>query len=204
MADHDDCRDNDGALARALEEQRRRSQAMVEAQRFGPPAQRVASDPVDQWDSDDPAPYERRQQGRDIEAYSDPERVARVFGPVTMSLAGLRTRKVVAEEYHQAALEQVAGPKGPRGVWVEKVAELRPEPDNAHDPNAVMVMIDGHRVAYLPAKSVAASRPLIDGAIDEHGVATCLAVINKGWADDSTVKGEFGVRLYYGAVAASR
>lgn len=156
------------------------------------------------WDSDEMHPYERRQRGRDVEAYSDPERVARVFGPVTMPISGLRTKKVVGEQYHEAELEAAAaGQRGPRGVWIEKLAELRPEPDNPHDPNAVMVLIDGHHVGYLPAKSVQQSRRLIDRAIAEHGAATCPAVINKGWSDDPGVKGEYGVRLYYGTIKAT-
>jgi hypothetical protein len=157
---------------------------------------------VDDWDGEMP-PYERRQRGRDVDAYSDPERVARVFGSVTMPLAGLRTKKVVGEQYHQPDLEAAAGgQKGPQGVWIEKPAELRPEPDNPHDPNAIMVLIDGHHVGYLPAKSVQQSRPLIDRAIADHGVATCPAVINKGWSDEPGVKGEYGVRLYYGTIGA--
>lgn len=156
------------------------------------------------WDDEMP-PYERRQRGRDIEAYSDAERVARTFGPVTMPLAGLKMRNVVGEQYHQAELDAVTGgTRGEQGVWIEKVAELRPEPSNPHDPNAVMVLIEGQHVGYLPAKSVKQSRRLIDETIDAHVRATCLAVINKGWSDDDGVKGAYGVRLYYGTLTARR
>lgn len=65
---------------------------------------------VEVLDWDDPMPpYERRQRGRDITAYGDSGRAAAVFGPVTMSLAGLRVRNVVGEHYHQAELSAAAG-----------------------------------------------------------------------------------------------
>ncbi len=146
-------------------------------------------------------PYEERPWC-DAEAYCDPERFARSFGSVTLPTEGLRVWQVVGEEPRQDAIGAIAGPKAYEGAWTERVAELRPEPDNPYDGNAIAVDIDGQHVGYLPRREAATHRRLIDRAIAQQGRATCGAVINGGWrrpeGDPEGSEGFFGVRLYFG------
>jgi hypothetical protein len=61
-----------------------------------------------------------------------------------------RNVKVVGESNYQTALWAATGVEN-RGqrVGVECIAELVPEPDNPHDPRAIMVRVDGQCVGYL-------------------------------------------------------
>jgi hypothetical protein len=61
-----------------------------------------------------------------------------------------RNVKVVGESHYQDALWAAAGldNTGQR-VSVECIAELIPEPDNPHDPKAIMVVVSGQCVGYL-------------------------------------------------------
>ena len=146
----------------------------------------------------DALPFDYRIR-RDATAYGEPERFARAFGPTTLPTEGLRVWEVSGESHRQDNLAAIAGPKSVDGVWCERVAELRPEPDNAYDPNAVAVFIDGRLVGYLLRREVATHRRLIDRAIAQHGRATCGAVINGGWdRPEEESEGFYGVRLYFG------
>jgi hypothetical protein len=144
-------------------------------------------------------PAQRGWGGADIAAYADPDRFAHVFGEITMPTAGLRRWEVVGEGPRQEELDTVAGPKQYEGVWAERVATLRPEPDNPHDDQAVAVEIGGLVVGYLEHTEATAHRRLIDRAIAERGVATCAAVVNGGWfREDEGSEGSYGVHLYFG------
>ena len=143
-------------------------------------------------------PFDYRVR-RDVAAYSEPDRFARVFGSVTMPTEGLRVWEVAGEGFRQENLAAVAGPKSYEGAWCERVAELRPEPDNPYDGNAVTVLVDGLPVGYLPRREAATHRRLIERAIAQHGQATCGAVINGGWLrPGEESEGSYGVRLYFG------
>jgi hypothetical protein len=143
-------------------------------------------------------PFDYRVR-RDVAAYSEPERFARVFGATTMPADGLRVWVVAGESHRQENLAAIAGLKSDQGVWCERVAELRPEPDNPYDGNAVAVLIDGLPVGYLPRREAATHRRLIDRATAQHGAATCGAVINGGWSrSEEGSEGSYGVRLYFG------
>jgi hypothetical protein len=144
-------------------------------------------------------PAQRGWGGADIAAYADPERFAHVFGEITMPTAGLRRWEVIGEGPRQDEIDTVAGPKQYDGVWVEKVATLRPEPDNPFDDQAVAVEIGGLVVGYLAHTEATAHRRLIDLAIVAHGTATCAAVVNGGWyREDEESEGSYGVHLYFG------
>ena len=144
-------------------------------------------------------PAQRSWGGADIAAYADSARFDHAFGSVTMPTAGLRRWEVTGEGRHQGDIDIVAGPKQYDGVWVEKVATLRPEPDNPIDDQAVAVEIEGLLVGYLDDKEGTAHRRLIDRAARAHGAATCAAVINGGWyREDEESEGSYGVHLYFG------
>jgi hypothetical protein len=62
---------------------------------------------------------------------------------------GDETLQVVGESYRQDALWRLVGGIRAEEVRQPVVAELRPEPDNPVDENAVAVLIDGQLVGYL-------------------------------------------------------
>jgi hypothetical protein len=70
-------------------------------------------------------------------------------------VANWRNVKVVGESHYQDALWAVTGLENTgQRVGVECIAELVPEPDNPHDPRAVMIQIQGRCVGYL-SRSIA-------------------------------------------------
>jgi hypothetical protein len=61
-----------------------------------------------------------------------------------------RNVSVVGESYYQPALWEAAGVANTGSqVAVECIAELVPEPENPHDPNAIKVEVKGQCVGYL-------------------------------------------------------
>ncbi len=100
--------------------------------------------------------------------------------------------EVVGESHYQAALSSICGGKIADGHDVEIRADLVRDPHNAHDPNAVKVMIGGQQVGWLGRDLAASMARIMDG----RGVTSvgCDALIGGGWrrGDD---EGHFGVRL---------
>lgn len=50
--------------------------------------------------------------------------------------------------------------------WIEDIVEFVPEPDNPHDPNAIMVMVYdaseiSHHIGYIPKKDIAYLKGLL-------------------------------------------
>ena len=103
--------------------------------------------------------------------------------------------RAVGESHCQQSLSTICGGRTEDGHELSCVACLVPEPTNPHDRNAVMVTIDGHRVAYLP-RSLAGTylRSLRDLGIFDRA-AFCQAIINGGWDRGDNDKGHFGVVL---------
>ena len=59
---------------------------------------------------------------------------------------------VAGEGHYQDAIGIFTGGKTETGPAIRlHTAELRPEPNNRHDPNAIAVLIQGHTVGYIPA-----------------------------------------------------
>jgi hypothetical protein len=81
---------------------------------------------------------------------------------------------------------------------LDVVAELRPEPDNPYDANAVAVLVDGHKVGHLSKTNALAYRNIIDRAISAHGVATCSGEIRGGWDRGNGDTGKYGIVLSVG------
>jgi hypothetical protein len=100
---------------------------------------------------------------------------------------------VVGESHHQDEIEKLAGGRTKTSAHVECVATLIPEPDNPHDPNAVLVEVNGAIVGYL-SRDIA---PLFNAALARTGCgsATCAAVIVGGWSRGKSDRGSFGVKL---------
>lgn len=93
---------------------------------------------------------------------------------------------VVGESHYQPAIRKACGWKGPgTDTLFECIAELVPEPTNEHDPNAVMVKIEGRQVGYLSRRDAAEYGDYISQAILRQGTGMCRAVI-AGRADGET------------------
>jgi hypothetical protein len=103
--------------------------------------------------------------------------------------------EVVGESKYQDALSNICGGHCEEGHEHECLAELVPEPDNPYDPNAVAVLIEGEKVAYLSRFD--AKRYLDELARLGHAGdrASCDAMINGGWDRGGREKGYFGVEL---------
>lgn len=101
--------------------------------------------------------------------------------------------EIRGESHYQDALSEICGGKTPDGHLHECQAELRPEPDNPHDPNAVAVFIADNKVGYLPRLS--AKRY---GKVFGTASVSCPAKIVGGWRrreGRSWDEGSFGVEL---------
>jgi HIRAN domain len=72
---------------------------------------------------------------------------------------GDETLEVVGESHYQDALWRIVGGVREEHVRHEIHAVLMPEPDNAYDPNAIRVLVDGSVVGYLSREDAAAYRP---------------------------------------------
>ncbi|MBX5470805.1 MAG: hypothetical protein IRZ21_13030 [Thermoleophilaceae bacterium] len=92
-------------------------------------------------------------------------------------LEGDERVEVVGESHYQQALRSICGREAWTEVRHECVALLVPEPTNPHDPNAVMVQIDGKLVGYLSRADAVAYRPTLRPLAAQGKAAACHAVI---------------------------
>lgn len=70
--------------------------------------------------------------------------------PEPQQIGGWRNVKVVGESNYQDALWAATSLENTgQRIAVQCIAELIPEPDNPHDPRAVMVQVNGRCVGYL-------------------------------------------------------
>lgn len=69
---------------------------------------------------------------------------------------------VVGESYHEPAIRALFRPPiGQAGQELILRAVLVPEPNNRYDRNAVMVVVQGQHVGYLPKEAASAYQPMI-------------------------------------------
>ena len=109
-------------------------------------------------------------------------------------LVGEDYAEVVGESHYQRQLERVVGGRTEQGAHFRCVARLIREPTNVHDPNAVMVTVDGQTVGYInrdDAEDVAAMVERMDA---QRSPAWVPATIVGGWRD-SRGSGSFGIEL---------
>ncbi len=84
---------------------------------------------------------------------------------------------MVGESHYQDALRAMTGGTV-EGRGAPRVqAALVPEPDNPHDPNAVMVQIEGHLVGYLSRADAVAYAPLVAGIAARGRTAVAEAMV---------------------------
>lgn len=104
-------------------------------------------------------------------------------------------RSVVGESHCQDALSAICGGHNREGHEMEVVAQLVPEPRNRFDPNAVMVMIDGHKVGYLMRDDAPRYLRALEAVNCDGETASVRAKIVGGWRTNQHDAGHFGVRL---------
>ncbi|KIQ64638.1 hypothetical protein TR51_10430 [Kitasatospora griseola] len=96
--------------------------------------------------SPEPAPPNSVAQSTVIPA--EPLSRQRIGTPWQLHPAGHFRQSVVGESYHSDQLERISGPEA--AGEKQLVAELRREPRNPHDRDAIQVLIDGGLVGYVP------------------------------------------------------
>lgn len=100
---------------------------------------------------------------------------------------------VVGESRFQDNLVAIFGPHGRQERRERAEAVLRPEPDNAHDPNAVAVYIKGLQVGYLPrAQAARVGRAMASAGLASVKVRACSI---GGWRTNQHDEGSYGVVL---------
>lgn len=108
--------------------------------------------------------------------------------------------EVVGEANYEEGIGKVAGGKTPNGAAnPEHTAILMPQPENRHDPNVVMAVIESTLVGCLSRKNAIAYKPVIAYAESKAHKIACHAMITGGWdtwRDDTSY---FGVALRAGS-----
>lgn len=119
--------------------------------------------------------------------------IRRLFGDGPSQPGRLRRVEVVGESRYQRALTRIAGGKRSESQLIRTNAEVRREPDNVHDRNAVQVLIAGEVVGYLPREEAADYAATLDQLPD--GGCPCDAEIRGGWQSGGS-EGHFGVVVW--------
>lgn len=110
--------------------------------------------------------------------------LARLMGserptPVDVTVTGSERVSVVGESHYQAALGKACGAGESGDVDFDCTAELVPEPDNAYDPNAIMVCIDGDCIGYLSREDAVRFGPTVRAMIEAGHPTLCSAWIGR-------------------------
>lgn len=112
-----------------------------------------------------------------------------------LALSGGKTMPVVGESFRPEPVERVAGGRTEEGAkyrW--HTAQLVQEDTNPHDPgNAVMVLIGGAQVGYIPAESCSLVRAVMARHPSEP--FTMRALVTGGWLRWDDGPRNFGVEL---------
>ncbi|HZI90951.1 MAG TPA: HIRAN domain-containing protein [Thermoleophilaceae bacterium] len=106
--------------------------------------------------------------------------------PRTTLLIGGRLVNVAGESHYQEALREIVGATAEREIAMDTEALLIPEPTNPHDPNAVMVQIDGKVVGYLPRDEAVAYGPALAELAARGRTGACEARIAGRGGDSGT------------------
>lgn len=106
------------------------------------------------------------------------------------------TIDIVGESHYQDALESIAGPKCEDGYDLPVEIELRREPDNPYDSDAIMCLIDGKLVGYINREDTHRLQPLLQKAERQGRKAQMAGRIAGGWSrDNGKDQGHYGVKL---------
>jgi hypothetical protein len=112
-----------------------------------------------------------------------------------IGLPGGRTIEVVGESHYQDALDEVCGGKCEDGYQLLCQAELRPEPHNEYDKNAVGVYVEGRKVGHLTRPEAKRLQPRLLSLRKQGRLPQCGALITGGWYRGPADEGHYGIRL---------
>jgi len=113
-------------------------------------------------------------------------------------LEGSKRQQVKGESHYQDALSKICGGRSRDGHHLEVVAELRPEPKNEFDPNAVAVLIQGRVVGHLPrAQAAKLQSKIMHLAKSQKSGVGARGQIVGGWDRGRKDRGHFGVNLFF-------
>lgn len=90
---------------------------------------------------------------------------------------------VAGESHYQPALQKVAGPPRHGGWTVACEAELRREPDNRYDTDAIAVVIASRKVGYIKAEACGDLAPALDRFGGNARARGIPALVRGGWPD---------------------
>jgi len=105
----------------------------------------------------------------------------------------LDTKAVVGESQYQDALLRITGGKTEQGHRLRVSAELRRDPRNEFDRNAVMVLVKGQAVGYLNRELAQSWNPALAKFKNRFEVP---ADIVGGWDRGDGDTGHFGVQIW--------
>lgn len=138
-----------------------------------------------------------REAGRRLFGINQPSALTSQVAtlPPLVALAAPFECSIVGESQYEVSFRAICGPRTEDGVNVEVTAVLVHEDTNRYDPQAVMVLVNGHTVGYLDRVQARVFR----AALTAFGLAgravTCQARIRGGWDRGSFDRGNYGVRL---------
>ncbi len=81
------------------------------------------------------------------------------------------------------------------GAIVDVVAQLALQPDNPHDSNAVVVLVDSKIVGHIPRSEAPAIRAELLALSRNNQAVTCKARISGGWDRPDSDVGSFCINL---------
>lgn len=93
---------------------------------------------------------------------------------------------IVGESHYQDAIRSACGANPGEDVGFDCIAELVPEPTNEHDPNAIMVQIEGRCVGYLSRSDARTFGPAVIEGVRRQGTGMCRAYIAGRAKGDTT------------------
>jgi hypothetical protein len=119
----------------------------------------------------------------------------RAVVPVHLARGRDFTFEIVGEASYQVALDAICGGKCEEGHRLSAVAQLCFQEDIPYDRNAVVVLIDGKVVGYVPRALAAQFRDTILRLNPDERPVTCDALVVGGWLRDDGDEGHYGVKL---------
>jgi hypothetical protein len=103
--------------------------------------------------------------------------------------------QITGEENYQVALEELCGPRHPKGVQQFETAWLVVDEQNDSNKKAVRVEIRGKLVGYLDRDATVRYRRYLNARGTPKAWGQCQAVIRGGWLSSDGRKGPYYVAL---------
>lgn len=105
------------------------------------------------------------------------------------------TFDIVGEASYQKALDALCGGKCHDGHKLFTTAQLCFQDDNPHDESAIVVLIGGKVVGYIPRDKATEMRSEIMSLNPHERPVTCDAKVIGGWVREGDNEGHYGVKL---------